>query len=45
MILEGNVSNKDILGQMEMIEALEEEDPNSLDCFHNENPKISGWSS
>jgi len=45
MILEGISSKRDILDQLEKIESLEEKDPNILDCFHHENPKIAGWSS
>jgi len=45
MILKDNASNEDILDQLEKIEALEEEYPNSLDCLHHENSKIAGWSS
>jgi hypothetical protein len=42
MILEGNASNKDILDQLEKIEALEQDDPNRL---YHEYTKISGWPS
>jgi len=42
MILEDNASNEDILDQLEKIETLEEEKPNSLECIHHENPKIGG---
>jgi len=42
VILEGNISNEDILDHLEKIEALQEYDPNHL-C--HENPKTAGWSS
>jgi len=41
MILEGNVSNEDILDQLEKIEALEEDNRNHL---YHENTKIEVWS-